>query len=81
MGSSAAFVQMRLAARRGRYGKSLVKHALDVAWEHQCYKVMLQTGSKRESTHGFYKSCGFKPDEKFAFVAQPSPVDEHNVAS
>lgn len=53
-------------------GQAIVKHALGVAWEHGCYKVMLQTGSKRESTHNFYKSCGFAADDKFAFVARPT---------
>jgi GNAT superfamily N-acetyltransferase len=46
-------------------GKAIIKHALDFAWKQGCYKVMLQTGSKRESTHNFYKSCGFRADDKF----------------
>jgi hypothetical protein len=33
--------------------------ALESAWKAECYKVMLQTGSKKESTHKFYASCGF----------------------
>ena len=53
-------------------GKAIIKHALDFAWKQGCYKVMLQTGSKRESTHNFYKSCGFRADDKFAFVARPA---------
>jgi GNAT superfamily N-acetyltransferase len=53
-------------------GKAIVRHALDFAWQLGCYKVMLQTGSKRESTHKFYKSCGFSADDKFAFVARPA---------
>ncbi len=52
-------------------GKSIIKHALQYAWDLGCYKVMLQTGSRRESTHNFYKACGFDADEKFAFVAHP----------
>lgn len=54
------------------YGKALVKHALDFAWSNGCYKVMLQSGSKRESIHGFYKACGFSANEKVAFVARPT---------
>ena len=53
-------------------GKTIIKHALDFAWSLGCYKVMLQTGSRRESTHNFYKSCGFSADEKFAFLARPN---------
>jgi GNAT superfamily N-acetyltransferase len=51
-------------------GKAVVSHALQQAWSAGCYKVMLQTGSQRESTHAFYRACGFT-DEKVAFVARP----------
>ena len=60
------------ALRNQGYGKAIIKHALEFAWSHGCYKVMLQTGSRRESTHNFYKSCGFSADDKFAFVARPT---------
>lgn len=52
-------------------GKAIIGHALRHAWDRGCYKVMLQTGSSRESTHNFYKACGFRGDEKFGFVARP----------
>ena len=52
-------------------GKALVAFALARAWQAGCYKVMLQTGSQRESTHGFYRACGFSAGDKFAFVARP----------
>ncbi len=57
-------------------GKALLRHVLDFAWSLGCYKVMLQTGSRRASTHHFYKSCGFRDDDKFAFVARPGPGSE-----
>ncbi len=53
-------------------GKAIMQHALEFAWSADCYKVMLQTGSRRESTHAFYRACGFSGDEKFAFVARPA---------
>ncbi len=57
---------------RGRgIGQAVVRHALDRAWQRGCYKVMLMTGSRKESTHGFYRSCGFLSGDKFAFVAKP----------
>jgi GNAT superfamily N-acetyltransferase len=56
--------------RKRGYGKLMLNHTLAHAWSSGCYKVMLQTGSKRESTHEFYKSCGFSADEKFALVAR-----------
>lgn len=52
-------------------GKRIIAYALDYAWQAGCYKVMLQTGSRRESTHNFYRACGFASDDKFAFVARP----------
>ena len=52
-------------------GQQIISHALHFAWNRGCYKVMLQTGSRRESTHNFYKACGFSADDKFAFVARP----------
>ena len=40
--------------------------------EAGCYKVMLMTGSKRASTHAFYRACGFVADDKTGLVARPS---------
>jgi N-acetylglutamate synthase-like GNAT family acetyltransferase len=56
--------------RNQGFGKKLVAFALESAWKAGCYKVMLQTGSKKESTHKFYSSCGFAGGEKFAFNAR-----------
>ena len=58
------------ATRGSGFGKRLLQHALDAAWSAGCYKVMLQTGSKRESTHAFYGACGFSGDDKHAYVAR-----------
>ncbi|MBC7957384.1 MAG: GNAT family N-acetyltransferase [Cytophagales bacterium] len=59
------------ALRNQGIGKAIVGHALHLAWQRGCYKVMLLTGSRKESTHQFYRACGFLADEKFAFVAKP----------
>tara|TARA_Y100001933_G_scaffold112984_3_gene113106 strand:- start:63 stop:542 length:480 start_codon:yes stop_codon:yes gene_type:complete len=57
-------------ARRGRgLGRAVIGHALDAAWAAGCYKVMLQTGSTQESTHAFYRACGFSGTDKHAYVA------------
>jgi N-acetylglutamate synthase-like GNAT family acetyltransferase len=58
------------AFRNLGFGKKTVQFALEYAWKAGCYKVMLQTGSKKESTHKFYASCGFIEGEKFAFNAR-----------
>jgi len=55
------------AAHRGRrIGRALLDAALARAWELGAYKVMLMTGSKKESTLGFYRAAGFT-DDKTAF--------------
>lgn len=59
------------ALRGGGLGKALMQYALQLAWQRGCYKVMLQSGSRRESTHSFYRACGFRDNDKFAFVARP----------
>lgn len=60
-------------ARRGTgLGKQIMAQTLQAAWDAGCYKVMLQTGSRRESTHAFYRRCGFDPGEKTAYVAHPA---------
>lgn len=57
---------------RGRgFGKQILAQALDLAWSQNCYKVMLMTGRKDESTFNFYKGAGFDKDAKQAFVAKP----------
>lgn len=58
------------AARRNGYGKRIIAYALETAWAAGCYKVMLQTGSQKESTHAFYSACGFSADDKHAYIAR-----------
>ncbi|MFK4085427.1 GNAT family N-acetyltransferase [Kribbella sp. NPDC020789] len=60
------------SARRGTgVGKAVMAGTLQAAWDAGCYKVMLLTGSKRESTHAYYRACGFTSGEKTGFVAHP----------
>jgi GNAT superfamily N-acetyltransferase len=58
--------------RRRGVGTAVVSHALRIAWQAGCYKVMLLTGSKRPEVHQFYRSCGFRSDDKTGFVARPA---------
>jgi len=54
---------------RGRgFGSQCVEHAVDLARERNCYKVMLLTGSDEEWKHEFYEGCGFDPGDKTGFV-------------
>lgn len=59
--------------RRGAgVGKQIMTGTLQRAWADGCYKVMLSTGSREQSTHAFYRACGFMGGEKTAYVARPS---------
>ena len=55
--------------RRQGIGTQLMRHALKLAWERNCYKVMLLSGAGREEAHRFYESLGFKRDSKVGFIA------------
>jgi len=52
-------------------GKQIMAATLQIAWDAGCYKAMLLTGSRRASTHAFYRACGFASDQKTAYVARP----------
>lgn len=57
---------------RGKgFGSEVLQYCLEYAWENDCYKVMLLTGSKRLETIGFYEKNGFQSDLKTGFVAYP----------
>lgn len=58
--------------RRKGYGKAILHHALDYAWQQNCYKVMLLTGRKTEATYAFYEAAGFDRQAKQAFLAKPA---------
>jgi GNAT superfamily N-acetyltransferase len=53
--------------RRHGFGSMVLRAALDAAWNAGCYKVMLMTGSRQESTMRFYERAGFERRSKTAF--------------
>ncbi|MGF1936533.1 MAG: GNAT family N-acetyltransferase [Nostoc sp. ChiQUE02] len=57
--------------RQQGLGTQVLHYALALAWQQQCYKVMLLSGSKREETLQFYEKAGFKRGVKTGFVALP----------
>jgi GNAT superfamily N-acetyltransferase len=58
--------------RKKGFGSELLRFALQLAWEKQCYKVMLLTGRKQEETLRFYEGVGFQRGIKTGFVAKPN---------
>jgi GNAT superfamily N-acetyltransferase len=54
---------------RGRgYASRILAAAGDIAASGGCYKIMLMTGSKQESTLNFYRNAGYNCVDKTAFV-------------
>ncbi len=46
------------------FASALLEKATEIAKEHNCYKIMLETGSNKESTLNFYRKNGFVIDAK-----------------
>jgi GNAT superfamily N-acetyltransferase len=55
--------------RRRGIGTRILQSALELAWEQDCYKVMLLTGRKDEATLRFYEQAGFEAGVKTGFIA------------
>ncbi|MGE5604509.1 MAG: GNAT family N-acetyltransferase, partial [Bacteroidota bacterium] len=56
--------------RKKGYGTAVLKKAIEIAAANNCYKVMLMTGRKEESTLRFYERAGFDRGEKTAFIVR-----------
>ncbi len=66
-----AFVENVVTHRdyRGKgYASACLDFAKDIAEKASCYKMMLLTGSKSDSTLNFYKKAGYNSDDKTAFI-------------
>lgn len=54
---------------RGKgYATECLKYAKKIAEMENCYKMMLLTGSKQETTLNFYGNAGFNSTDKTAFI-------------
>ena len=45
-----------------------LNYAREIAIKEKCYKLMLLTGSKKESTLNFYERAGYNKNDKTAFI-------------
>lgn len=45
-----------------------LNYAKEMAIKENCYKLMLLTGSKKESTLNFYERAGYNKNDKTAFI-------------
>jgi ribosomal protein S18 acetylase RimI-like enzyme len=54
--------------RNKGYATRVMDFARAIARANNCYKIMLMTSSKLESTHRFYEKAGYNSADKTAFV-------------
>ena len=54
--------------RNKGYATLLLNHARDIAKAENCYKIMLMTGAKEETTLKFYEKAGYNRQDKTAFI-------------
>lgn len=57
-----------LSYRNKGYGTAVLNYAKSIAKLAGCYKIMLMTGSKNESTLNFYRKAGYNSEDKTAFI-------------
>ena len=54
---------------RGKgYATECLNYAKEIAEEANCYKMMLLTGSKKETTLRLYENAGYNSSDKTAFI-------------
>lgn len=56
------------AYRQRGLASECLAYAKGLAMESNCYKIMLLTGSKKRSTHRFYRKNGYNSFEKTGYI-------------
>lgn len=54
--------------RKNGLATACLNYAKEIAQKENCYKLMLLTGSKEESTLSFYERAGYNRNDKTAFI-------------
>lgn len=63
---------------RGKgYATECLDLAREIAKKENCYKMMLLTGSKKDSTLNFYRNAGYNSSDKTAFIQWLEPLIMH----
>ena len=57
--------------RRQGLSRAVLEFAIDLAWQKDCYKVMLLSGEDLQAAHELYESVGFKSGIEKGFVINP----------
>ena len=55
-------------SRKKGLATQCLNYAKEIALKENCYKMMLLTGSKEESTLDFYRKAGYNSEDKTAFI-------------
>ncbi|MEI4551230.1 GNAT family N-acetyltransferase [Pseudoalteromonas spongiae] len=65
--------------RRQGLSQQVLCYAIDLAWQLNCYKVMLLSGAKLNGAHKVYSAVGFDGDRERGFVIKaPDIAAQHN---
>ena len=54
--------------RKKGYATECLNYAKEIAERENCYKIMLLTGAKDNSTLRFYSNAGYSSTDKTAFI-------------
>ena len=54
--------------RKKGFATACLNYAKEIAKRENCYKMMLLTGSKEDSTLRFYEQAGYNKNDKTAFI-------------
>lgn len=68
---SYAFIENVVTAedcRNQGFATACLNYAKELAEKENCYKMMLLTGSKKESTLNFYRKARYNSEDKTAFI-------------
>lgn len=57
--------------RRKGLSKKVLEHAIALAWQKGCCKIMLLSGAQLTGAHALYESVGFKAGIERGFVLKP----------
>ena len=55
------------------HGRAVMEAAVQVAWDADCYKIMLMTGRTAQA-RGFYEALGFSAEEKWGMTLRRAPL-------
>lgn len=62
------------AFRRRGLSFMVMQQAIELAWQLDCYKVLLLSGENRPDAHRLYEKLGFKSGVERGFVLKPEVI-------